>query len=350
MNDLRSRKLNTQISEEAAEWFIEFRTGELDAAARRSFDAWVRSSPEHLRAYLEIAAIWNEGHALDGAHKHDPQVLVERARAQDALIPLAEWRESKDPVRRASFFSRPRQRAIALMAMCLMLAAALFVWLAIERAPTFVTDVGEQRSVRLPDGSTVELNSRSRVRVRFSDEARLVELLEGQALFRVAKNTARPFIVRSHDTQVRAVGTQFDVYRKPSGTVVTVVEGKVAVFNPGSNQVAETRAHSGVLLSAGDQLILAPKSHPQPARVNTAAAIAWTQRRLVFESTPLTDVAEEFNRYSTRKLIVEDSASSPLRLSGVFETDPDFLIRYVRERPDITVSETHSYIRIVRHD
>jgi transmembrane sensor len=61
--DTRS-KLNAQISDEAAEWFVEFRTGDMNAASRQQFDAWLRSSPEHLRAYLEIAAIWNESHAL----------------------------------------------------------------------------------------------------------------------------------------------------------------------------------------------------------------------------------------------------------------------------------------------
>ncbi len=72
-------RINTQISEEAAEWFVEFRTGDMDAAGRRAFDSWVRSSPEHLRAYLEIAAIWNEGGSLD----------VHKELNVDALISLA---------------------------------------------------------------------------------------------------------------------------------------------------------------------------------------------------------------------------------------------------------------------
>src|SRR6267378_1944545 len=80
--------LNAQISEEAAGWFVEFRMGAVDAAARQQFDAWVRSSPEHLRAYLEIAAIWNEGPALDGQHQLDVGTLTARARAEGNIVPL----------------------------------------------------------------------------------------------------------------------------------------------------------------------------------------------------------------------------------------------------------------------
>ncbi len=82
---------------------------------------------------------------------------------------------------------------------------------------TYATGIGEQRSIVLADGSTVDLNSRSKIRIRFSSERRGVELIEGQALFKVAKDHARPFVVDSDGTRVRAVGTQFDVYRKRRG-------------------------------------------------------------------------------------------------------------------------------------
>src|SRR5690606_26847429 len=91
---------------------------------------------------------------------------------------------------------------------------------------------GEQRTVTLADGSVIELNARSRIKVRYADRERAIDLLQGQALFRVAKDPTKPFIVASGGTYVRAVGTQFDVYKKSVGTVVTVVEGRVAVTTP----------------------------------------------------------------------------------------------------------------------
>jgi transmembrane sensor len=379
-------RLNGQISEEAAEWFIAFRTGDIDIAGRRAFDVWLRRSQEHLCAYLEIAAIWNEAGSLDARRELDLDASQALARSEGKVISLAGRSpvaaSARGPTRRADEESAraarpPRVRslrlAIAASMAFLALSAATLLWLQFYSAPTYATLVGEQRSIRLADGSVVTLNSRSRVRISFTEHERAVELLNGQALFQVAKSPARPFIVRSGDANVRAVGTEFDVYKKRSGTVVTVLEGSVAVLaateadvvrsSAPRRSVVESRSQSGsgqpvdmpepgatVLLSAGEQLVVSAQTMPQPVRANIAATTAWTQRQLVFESAPLAEVAEEFNRYSARKLVVEDSAADELRLSGVFAIDPDFLVSYLRARPDITVHETSAEIRIVRHD
>jgi transmembrane sensor len=371
-------RLNGQISEEAAEWFIEFRTGDIDNAGRRAFDAWLRSSPQHLCAYLEIAAIWNEGGSLDARRELDLDTLIALARWEDNIVSL-DVRSPEAAAASRSDRARPtatkaHRLAIAASLAFVVLSAAALFWVQSYRAATYETLVGEQRSIRLADGSVVTLNSRSRVLIRFTKHERTVELLEGQALFQVAKNPARPFVVRSGDANVRAVGTQFDVYKKRSGTIVTVLEGKVAVlaaidlgvvnssgpyalpaqprspFEESGQRPSAPEPDAAVLLSAGEQLTVSAQALPRPTHVNVAATTAWRQRQLVFESAPLTEVAEEFNRYSTRKLVVEDLTSNELRLSGVFATDPDFLVNYLRERPDITVHETNAEIRIVRHD
>jgi transmembrane sensor len=398
-------KLNAQISEEAAEWLVEFRTGDIDAAGRRQFDAWVRSSPEHLRAFLEVAAIWNEGSGLDarrdldidtpGVLKHATGNVVSfedasverRLRGELPLLPTSALpsasvpdllsadtstdHESRKQTVRVSAYDtkrskRPLSRRFAVAASIVFvgLAAAGTFWVQFFHAPTYATQVGQQRTVTLSDGSTVELNSRSTIRVRFSKGERDVDLLEGQVLFHVAKDHTRPFIVASDGMLVRAVGTQFDVYRKTEGTVVTVLEGRVAVTTASLNTVASPRGSSTsvadlvepttapdtAFLSAGEQVTLTRAVAPKPVRANVSAATAWTQHQLVLESKPLSEVAEEFNLYSARKLIVEDSSRHPLRLSGVFSTDPDFLIRYLRARPDITVHETLFEVQISHHD
>lgn len=345
---------NAQIAEEAAEWFVEFRTGDVDDAGRRAFDSWVRRSQEHLRAYLEYAAIWNESGALDPEHRLDVCALIELARSSDNIVHLGledaavERAPGPEGHRRAlpSGLQKSTRRtsrwAIAASIACLALGSAMVYWFQARGIDTYATAVGEQRSIRLSDGSTVEINSRSRLRVDFSEAQRTVELLEGQALFEVAKDARRPFVVRSGDANVRAVGTQFDVYKKAIGTVVTVVEGQVAVNTAGSSGT------NAPTLSAGERLTVAPRSQPIPERVDVAAATAWRQRQLVFDSVPLAEVAEEFNRYSARPLRVEEGVGSELQLSGVFTTDPEFLIRYLRERSDVAVFETTDEIRIVR--
>lgn len=389
-NHSRTR-LNAQISEEAAEWFIEFRTNDIDAAGRRAFDAWVRTSPEHLRAYLELAAIWSEAASIDANREVDVDALIALATQPDNLVPLeprtcepprsslGEARRAADgraarpgPLRRRLWSRSTARAAIAASVVLLTAVGSALFWTYAQSTRTYATQVGERRSIRLPDGSTIELNSRSRVRIDFSEARRTVHLMEGQALFEVAKDPARPFVVSSGETHVRAVGTQFDVYRKSKGTIVTVVEGSVAVtrgrhgMRSGAGVPADTQrsdmkspeasaaAHgadalpAAILLSAGQQLVVSESVPLEPVRVNVAAATAWTQRQVVLESASLSEVAEEFNRYSVRKLVVEDTGDKELRLSGVFTTDPEFLIRYLKERPDITVQETDDEIRIIR--
>jgi transmembrane sensor len=181
----------------------------------------------------------------------------------------------------------------------------------------------------------------SKIRIRYSAHERTVDLLQGQALFQVAKDTIRPFVVHSGQTGVRAVGTEFDVYRKADGTIVTVVEGRVAVL-----RTPESRNFSS-LLSAGEQITVSPTAARKTLHPNLAGATSWTQRRLVFDSASFAEVADEFNRYNERKLVIDPSALGTLHVSGVFSsTDPASLIRFLRDRPGLRVTETPTQIRI----
>jgi transmembrane sensor len=359
MNIDRRLKINAQISEEAAEWFVEFRTGDLEAAGRQAFDTWIRSSPEHLRAFLEVAAIWNEGGELDAQRELDIETLTARVRAEGNVVPLTENIATNSQAGllialAATSKSAPPRRlwhryTVAASMLIALAAAALYGWDQLYREPTYATSLGEQRSITLSDGSRVELNSRSRLRVTFTHALRTVELEEGQALFQVTKNVARPFIVRSGATQVRAVGTQFDVNRTPTATIVTVLEGRVAVTEGVPRASQANTSSEGIYLAAGEQLSVSPQAASKPARANVTKATAWTHQRVLLDSATLGVAAAEFNRYSARKLTVEDTGATPLQLSGVFTTDPNFLIEYLRQRPDITIVETDTEIHIIRH-
>jgi transmembrane sensor len=350
-------ELNEQISVEAAAWLVEFRTGDITAEDRRAFERWVRSSPEHLRAYLEHAAVWSEGDALDAQRAIDVEALMDAAQAERNVIALAA--SSEEP----AFGGRMpwRRKRVATLAASVLLGLSLIatlIYVRDDREPVYTTEAGEQRSIRLPDGSRIDLNSRSRVRVDFGDRTiRRIDLLEGQALFDVARDSARPFVVHSGNTRVRAVGTQFDVNRKATGMVVTVLEGKVEVssakpkiVNPDAPGAArEPSLDEAVYVSAGHQVAVNAYEVQRRPQADVAAATAWKQHQVVVNAAPLSEVTEEFNRYSERKLIAEDRATEKLLLSGVFTTDPEFLLRYLRARGDVTVIETPTEVRIV-HD
>lgn len=221
---------------------------------------------------------------------------------------------------------------------------ALFVWIDADKVRSYSTGIGEQRTIQLLDGSTVELNARSKVEVRLSNRRRDVALIEGQALFRVAKDKQRPFVVRAGEAQVRAVGTEFDVYRKQTETVVTVVEGRVETY-PGSGGGA------AIVISAGEQLTVLPHSVTKPTPADTIAATAWVQKRLIFEETPLSEVADEFNRYNRRPLTIDDDELKRLKISGVYSSiDPASLINFLRNQNSIRVIETEDQVRVVRRE
>jgi transmembrane sensor len=173
----------------------------------------------------------------------------------------------------------------------------------------------------------------------------------------VAKNPDRPFIVRSGDVLVRAVGTQFDVNRTHDATIVTVVEGRVVVRRLEASDLAAPPQASGVqpalqavALDAGEEVTASGAAPLLPEHANLNAATAWTRGTLVFEGTPLSKVVEDFNRQNERQLIIRDPSLEGMRISGVYSsTDPALLIKFLREQPGIKVDESASDIVISAH-
>jgi transmembrane sensor len=343
-----SGKPHSVIVAEASAWFIEFRAGDVNGEARLHFIEWLRRSPEHIQAYLEVSGAWSELPASDADGRLDIAALIARARDEADVIVLSPGSVRPSPnsslAEPSTSWRRPGRAVLATAAVVVLAAITFLFWAGNDAGVSYSTAIGEQRTIRLADGSTVELNSRSRVQVRLTDHQRNVALLEGQALFRVAKDKQRPFIVRAGDAQVRAVGTEFDVYRKPGATVVTVVEGRVETYDGSSGAGA-----AAIVLSAGEQLTVLPHTVTKPTRTDTLVATAWVQKRLIFEETPLRDVAEEFNRYSRRPLSIDDDELRKLTISGIYSsTDPASLINFLRSQPSIQVIETENQVRVVR--
>jgi transmembrane sensor len=339
---------------QAADWFVDFRVDVVDAVTREEFHVWLRRSPQNVQAYLEIARTYVELPAINPSGKLDVEELIAYARSAANVVPLPRAPTAAGPS--ATLPPRAHHKLRLTLAASLLFAVAGTIgWLQL-RGDNYSTAIGEQRSITLTDGSTIDLNARTRIRVRMTGDQRLVQLLEGQALFKVAKDKARPFIVRSDDTQVRAVGTQFDVYRRKSGTTVTVLEGRVEVVpssgnpSPMDDRADGHRAAANeqvLFLGAGEQATIAPERVPAPVQADVAAAVAWKDRLIVFEGTPLTQVVEEFNRYTRRQLVIRDASLETFHISGVYSSsDPASLVRFLRAQDGIDVVETDTEIRI----
>lgn len=374
---------NREIREQASAWFVDFRVGDVDARSREEFLIWLRRSPEHIQAYLEISATYASLPAPNLTGDDDVHALIERAKsAWNINVVSIDARQAHSAANeRARERKRRRVTAGVIAAMFLMMPILTLTWFYMERG-IYSTGIGEQRSLVLTDGSNVQLNAQSRIRIRYSNSDRRVDLLEGQALFRVATDKVHPFIVRIGDTQVRAVGTQFDVYRKRRGTVVTVVEGRVAVLSAarqrGGEHVSLTnpsedaghgipperggkqtqpvfeatdwprKKSEEILLAAGEQVTVTSRTVAQPVRANVAAAMAWTEHQLIFDGASLVEVAEEYNRYNTRQLIVDEQGLRDFHVSGTYSsTNADSLLHFLRVQPGIALTETEDSIRVM---
>ena len=343
--------IRKEIVAEASAWFAEFRSGEMDVRARTAFADWLRRSPEHMRAYLEIAAAWTE--LPDDPEKRiDISAFLQRARESDVSDTVTTL--SREP-HIVQLRSKWRPRALgALAASVTLVAAGLVVMMLLAKGTTYVTGIGEQRRIRLADNSVVELSAHSAIEVQFSSGARTITLKEGQALFEVTKDKSRPFVVRSDTAAVRAVGTRFDVDRKSSGTVVTVAEGRVAVVLDAA--IARDRSLSAfnadkkpVFLDPGEQSVVTTSQVSSPRHVDVESVTGWTHDRLTFNDTPLAEVAEVFNRYSTPQLVIVDAELRGLGINGIYSTtEPRTLIDFLRAQPNLEVNEQGQRILVSR--
>jgi transmembrane sensor len=341
----RNPRIQAEVRAEAIEWLITFSEKEVNAEALRRFNEWLRTSPEHVATYLRVAAFWQDADRIEPKHRRDIERLVRDASAESNVYSfeprLAPRRDADRPLRS---LSRP---ALAATALLLGVAILAVLWDTYFKTPTYVTNIGELRTITLEDGSVVTLNASSRIRLSFTRTERLVELTDGQALFRVTKDPARPFIVQSNEAKVTAVGTQFDVNRKSSGTVVTVLEGRVSVTGSAAEPTSPSRLNSPMLVSAGEQAIVTPVQASKHRESQPANVAAWTTGLLVFDSEPLREVARAFNRQNAKQLIITDPELQELRISGVFPAaGAGPIAKFLRERFGVHVVETDAAIRI----
>jgi transmembrane sensor len=285
---------------EAADWFSRMNQTRVENEDLAAFAEW-RRDPDNLAAYNRMEDISRAVRAM----KDDPDM---QAAAREAATRPLGWRDWL-----AGFLARPGGRWGTGLALAGAVAASTIAWLALT-APTYSTAVGEQFSARLEDGSRVQLNTDTRLRVRFSGGERRVELQRGEAFFEVAHDGDRPFIVAAGSAQVRAIGTRFDVRRDDGEVRVTLAEGRVAVRD-------DKAATTGWTLSPGQSLALGPRATgATPTTIDVPAATAWTTGRLSFRDVTLADAVSEINRYSRSKIVLGPGAPADRKINGVFAT------------------------------
>ena len=288
-------KTPDRIAEQAAEYFAR-RTSGARGEPRDGLQDWLRADPRHAQAYGETQGLWEQLGELQG----DAELqALKQAR-------LAELRRER----------RGRLRAPLLATaatLALLLGGGYFAYLAYFGPPPpvpYATALGEQRTERLQDGSRLVLNTDTAVQAAYTRGRREVELLRGEAQFEVARDAARPFVVRVGEGSVTALGTRFQVRRDADDARVTLLEGSVEVALGGQRRV----------LQPNEQARLSPSGELLVAAVDPEADDGWLDGWLRFRATPLEEVIAEANRYAPRKLRLGSPELAGVEMNGTFRT------------------------------
>jgi transmembrane sensor len=353
----KTRQLETWYAQQASSWVETMRRPNPGDEFR--FVAWLKESPRNVRDFLLMLSVDQALEELDPARLHDIESLLATVSARVAALPAPRAAPGR-------LLSRWKPAALAAG----VLAASLGGWalLAGHRASfqEFETATGEQRTFELEDGSVVYLNTHSRVAVRFAAGEREVRLSRGEALFHVHHDASRPFRVYTDDAMVQAVGTQFDVYRRDDGTVVSVLEGRVDVKTAAplsaSGSSGDTKPPTGSGAHSAPRASSRSLGASEEARVNHAGSVsirevnnmsdtvAWRERRLIFRDQPLGQIVSEFNRYRASPIRLEGSGVTERIYTGVFDADDaDSLVQVLARDPALAVDRSGEGIVVRMH-
>ena len=336
------------IAEQAAEWYLRMEEeGDVTLAERQQFVAWLKASPAHIEEFMRVRATHAQLAGIDADSLPDAEELL-CADESNVVVLTSELTGGE---LQAAKKTRTPVYWVAAASIAAVLFVIGFTTLRLVSPPAdldnrYTTALGEQRSILLSDGSVVELNTQSQLNVYYTDATRLVELVAGEAVFDVVEDPTRPFRVDAGTAIVEAVGTRFNVYRQNAQTVVTVVEGRVAISQPQPSLKASGALGPGAIaelpiveLAPGNQVAVpAVGAISAPAAVDTRKATAWTERRLVFDGDTLETVARELNRYNRQQLTISDPALAQRTISGVFNAnDPQTLFAFLEAVGDMRV-------------
>lgn len=264
------------LAEEVAGWFLRMHESDCSEQTRCEFEAWLAADETHYTEYQQYQALWQN---LD----------------QLGMVPQRGTRKKVGAV-------------LGIIAgLTVSLCAAQ--WYA-ERGEVMVTALGEHRHVVLADGTSVDMNTDSEIRVNMTDGLRKITLEKGEVLLAVARDS-RPFEVHAREAVLRDIGTVFNVRCDPDTTSVAVLEGEVKV-----NLKTEPAIH----LHGGQQVSYEDQRHSAIAVVSTADATAWLNGRLIFRDTPLHEVVSQINRYHSHRIELADAKLGSLKVSGEFNS------------------------------
>jgi len=364
---------SAEIEATAASWFAKREGGDWNAADQAQLEAWLDSSTAHRIAFVRIMTAWERSGRLKalGAGVPEgtipprgawgfappskapasmaPREHVESMSGPELVAALSEAHLPRLGASSPRFLRLPRfsTRMRAVAALLIVGTAAGTAWyFSRSHTNSYRTQIGALATVPLSDGSKVTLNTDSQIHVELSPALRRVKLDQGEAFFEVSKDGARPFVVDIADKRVIAVGTQFSVRRENDDIRVLVTEGRVWIERRGTaDKAAQTQLAAGSEARTSRTAVLIDR----PAPVQVEQLLSWRTGYIIFRDTALADAVAEFNRYSARKIYIEDPAIAGIRIGGNFRSgDADAFLWLLHSGFPINVEQRSDRILLTK--
>jgi transmembrane sensor len=301
--------MENTIDDQASIWLVRLDNGNLSEQSRKELKVWLSVDKRHQVALKAMADVWD---GMDEVLLNlDDKNLSEKT----LLWPVLE----------------PMLKPLALAASVSFLA--VFLWFAMPndvQKNSYATLIGQQMDATFDDGSIIHLNTNTRIETEFSDKKRIIKLIKGEALFEVAHDPERPFIVYAGDRLVQAIGTKFVVHLKSENIQVTVTDGKVKMSKVALDTKLDdikalnntTMQKDDVYIAKGEKVIVGSNKRPKLTHMkpeNIKRKLAWLDKKLIFENEELFDVIEEINRYDDVKIVLKEPSLHNIRISGRFD-------------------------------
>lgn len=319
-----------RLLEQACGWLSKMHSGDFSWAEQQRLLAWRAADSAHDEAWQRAQTLWQGLERL-------------RGRSIPGSEPLLRERYRNSP---SHFVVKPcyRRRFLPLAVAC---SAVLAVTLALLFPPQawradYLTGKGEQLGVTLADGSRVKLNTSTALAIHFDDSVRRVELLAGEAFFEVAKNSQRAFVVTSAGSEVRAIGTAFDVRLQSGKTQVELVEGIVDIQDAQHQHRERLIAGQSAAIGA-DNIALQSASRPESMAL-------WREGYLQFDGLPLHEAIAQINQYRPGRVLLLNTALADKRISGLFRLDAldQAIACFKAAVPELQIVSVTPYLVVLR--
>ncbi|MBA6390893.1 FecR domain-containing protein [Colwellia sp. BRX10-3] len=313
------RTLNT-IDDEASIWLVKLDNGNLSDQSRKELKTWLSADKRHPVALKAMADVWDDMDEI--------LMIIDN---KDSSVKVSIW-----PILKPIF--KPVMLAASISFM------ALLLWVGMPNdvhKNSYATLIGQQMDATFDDGSIIHLNTNTHIETEFSDNKRIIKLVKGEALFEVAHDPNRPFIVYAGDRLVQAIGTKFVVHLKSEDIQVTVTDGKVKMSKVALNttltdinDLTNTAIQKDdVYIIKGEKVVVTQDKTPTLTFIkaeNMARELSWLNGKLIFVNEELSDVIEEINRYVEIEIVLNDPTLHDIPISGRFDLkDSEALIEAI---------------------